>query len=92
MTNLPEKNSRSRQRCSHIHNLSIVTAGFTNGEVDQEGPAHKKQRRTNVKFTALRSVSDILLKYASAAIKPVYNQLETCVEREAHDALKEQTL
>ena len=54
-------------------------------EDDQEGPAHKKLRRTNVKQTALKIVADVMKKYCTGtATKPAYAELE----KEARNELK----
>ena len=53
-------------------------------EDDQEGPAHKKLWRTNVKPTALKIVADVMKKYTGTATKPAYAELE----KEARNELK----
>ena len=53
-------------------------------EDDQEGPAHKKLRRTNVKPTALKIVAGVMKKYIGTATKPAYAELE----KEARNELK----
>ena len=45
-------------------------------EDDQEGPAHTKQRRTNVQPTALKIVAGVMKKYTGTATKPAYAELE----------------